>query len=85
MIRKLLGWFFGLIISVLGILNICYGNDADFGVFLILISLVFYPPTNLFIKNRFRWVIPVWIKVLLAIFLIWANLAVGALAEGYVF
>ena len=57
------GWAFGILILILGILNLLYGNDADFGAFLVLISFVFYPPVNQFVQNRFHFSIPVWMKV----------------------
>ena len=79
------GWAFGILILILGILNLLYGNDADFGAFLVLISFVFYPPVNQFVQNRFHFSIPVWMKVVLAVLLLWVNMTVGAIAEGFVF
>lgn len=85
MISKLLSWVFGILIFSLGILNLLAGNDSDFGVFLVMISFAFYPPVNEFIKKQFKIPVPNWFKIVLAIVLIWINLAVGAIAEGYVF
>ncbi len=71
--------------GTLGFINIFYGNDADFGVFMILISFLFYAPFGQFLKNKLNISISVWIKIVLTIFLIWTNLAVGAVAERYLF
>jgi len=85
MFGKLISWFFGGLLLTVGILNIVFGNDADFGVFLLLLALLYFPPVTNYIKKQFGFTLPVWIKMVLAIFSIWANLAVGAIAEGFLF
>lgn len=74
---------FGVIVFIDGLLNLFRGNDFGFGVFLILLSFIYFPPVNIFIKKRFNFSIPFILKILLGIFIIWVTLAVGALAEGY--
>jgi len=85
MTGKLIGWLFGLFVLALGITNIIYGNDSDFGFFLVLLSFIFYPPIGKFLKSHFGFLIPIWVKIVLALFILWSNIAVGAIAEGYVF
>ena len=85
MFGKLISWLFGLLVLTVGILNIIFGNDADFGVFLVLLAFLYFPPVTNYIKKQFRIALPVWIKIVLALLCIWANLAVGAIAEGNVF
>jgi len=80
---KLLNWFFGISVLIVGVLNMFYGNDADFGLFLILVSFFYFPPIQTLIKNRLGITIPVWVKIILAIVLVWVNLAIGAISEGY--
>ncbi len=82
---KISSWSFGFLVITVGFINLRYGNDADFGLFLIVVSFFYFPPVQLLLKTRFGLTIPVWIKIVCAVLLIWVNLAVGAIAEGYVF
>ena len=84
MFCKTISWFFGGLLLTVGILNIIFGNDADFGVFLVLLAFFYFPPVTNYIKKQFGFALPVWIKIILALLCIWANLAVGAIAERYV-
>jgi len=84
--RNIIGWIFGIIVFVDGILNLCWGNDFGLGVAFLLLSFIFFPPTstflNIFIKKKFDLSIPWIIKIVLGILIIWITLAVGALVEG---
>ncbi|MFW6015157.1 MAG: hypothetical protein ACOCRK_01820 [bacterium] len=81
--QNVISWIFGIAIFVDGLLNLFRGNDFSFGIFLIILSFIYFPPANTLIKKRFNFTIPVLAKILLAIFIIWVTLAVGAIAEGY--
>jgi|SRR6056297_2059862 len=80
-------WLFGILVFIDGLLNLFRGNDFGFGVFLIILSLVYFPFTNNYInsffKKKFNLTVNYLFKIALGIFIIWATLAVGALAEGY--
>ena len=78
---NILSYLFGIIAFAVGLINIFWGNDQGFGIFLCLLSLVFFPPvTNLF-REWTGFAIPGLVKVLLAIFIIWAAMGVGELPE----
>ena len=83
----LINWIFGIIVLADGLLNLFRGNDFGFGIFLIFLSLIYFPPTNIFLNNllekRFNFSIHHLLKIALGIFIIWATLAVGAVAEGF--
>ncbi|MGW8123228.1 hypothetical protein ACV07N_11265 [Roseivirga echinicomitans] len=77
------GWAFGTIVIALGLMNISRGNDFGFGVFLIILSLIYFPPSSKLLTKKLGISIHYLVKIGLAIFIIWAILAVGAIAEGY--
>ncbi len=80
-------WLFGILVFIDGLLNLFRGNDFGFGVFLIILSLVYFPFAynyiNSLVHEKFNFSINYLMKITLGIFIIWATLAVGALAEGY--
>jgi len=80
-------WLFGILVFIDGALNLFQGNDFDSVVFLIILSLLYFPFTNRYINilvnKKFNFSINYLIKLVLGIFIIWATLAVGTLAEGY--
>lgn len=75
------GWLFGLVALAIGAVNTFWGNDPGFGIFIILLSLVFLPPVNTLIKIKTGFSIPVVAKWLLAFFILWASLGVGELFD----
>jgi hypothetical protein len=76
---NLISWLFGIVVFAIGVLNVFWGNDPGFGIFLVLLSFVYFPPVNAIIKERTRFSIPAIVKVLLGIFILWASLGVGEL------
>lgn len=80
-IGELLGWTFGIIFFVIGLINVFWGNDPEFGVFIVLASLVFIPSANKIFNNITGWKIPVYMKVLLGAFILWAAIGVGELPD----
>ncbi len=76
-----ISWLLAIVVFAIGIINTFWGNDPFFGIFLVLLSLVYLPPVNFMIKERFGFSIPVILKILLAVFIIWAALGVGELFD----
>ena|SRR3990170_4327864 len=72
-------WLFGIVVFAIGVLNVFWGNDPGFGAFLLLLSLVYFPPLNAMIKKRTGFSTPGVVKILLGIFILWAALGVGEL------
>lgn len=79
---KLVGWFFFLIFLALGLMNLIVVHPVP-GIFYILYSFIFLPPINTLLKKKTGLVFPLWIKVILALIILWGTLAVGDLAELY--
>ncbi len=75
------GWVFGFIGCAIGIVNMFWGNDPYFGVFIFLASLIFFPPVTGLIRQVTGIRIPGILKILLGVFIIWAALGVGELFD----
>jgi hypothetical protein len=78
---NIMGWIFGLAVLAAGIINMFWGNDASFGVFLALFSFIYFPPANSLIEKRFGFSIHFIVKIILGVFIIWASLGVGELFD----
>jgi hypothetical protein len=79
-----LGWrffniFFGIIVIGIGVVNVFWGNDPGFGIFLLVLSCAYFPPVQARIKEKLGFAIPAIVKVLLGAFILWAALGVGEL------
>jgi hypothetical protein len=75
----LLSWIFGILVLVAGIINIFWGNDQIFGVFIVLLSFVYFPWGDVVFQRIANINIPGRAKLILAIVIIWILLGVGEL------
>ena len=75
------GWLFGMAVLAIGILNSFWGNDPGFGVFLVLLSFVYFPPVNTLTRKMFGFSIPLVAKIILGVFILWAAVGVGELFD----
>jgi hypothetical protein len=73
--------FFGVLFFAIGIINTFWGNDAGYGIFVILLSLIFFPPVIRLIKSKTGRSIPLVVKIILALFIIWSALGVAELFD----
>src|SRR5687768_9006218 len=74
---------FGTLFLAIGIVNTFWGNDTGYGIFIILLSFVFFPPFATWGRKWFGFsntLIAVG-KVLLALFILWSSLGVGELFD----
>ncbi len=78
---EIVSWLFGMVAAIIGIINIFWGNDPGYGIFIFLLSFVFVPPATKFLKTisgiSISWII----KVLLALFIIWTAMGVAELPD----
>ena len=74
-------FLFGIVVLAIGIVNMFWGNDLYFGIFLALLSLVYFLPVNTILRKIAGFSIPRigLLKIILGIFIIWAALGVGEL------
>ncbi len=75
-----ISWIFAILFFVLGILNLIFIHPVP-GLFYMLIALIYLPFTNKFLKVKFGFSIPIAIKIIVGIVILWGTLAVGDLME----
>lgn len=82
-VLKIISWIFGIVFFAIGVVNMFWGNDPEFGVFILLLSLVYFLPVNDILKNMTGFSIPKigMVKILLGVFILWAALGVGELFD----
>lgn len=78
---NILSWIFGVAVFAAGIINTFWGNDPEFGIFLLLLSFVYFPPATTAIYILFGISVPVFLKILLSVFIIWSVPGVGELFD----
>ena len=80
-VENIISWLFGVAVLGAGIINMFWGNDSLFGVFLVLLSLVYFLPVNAILKKIVGFTIPKMgiVKIVLGLLIIWAALGVGEL------
>jgi hypothetical protein len=80
---NIIGWLFGILFFAIGLINIFWGNDPFFGVFILLLSLVYFLPVNNILRKMTGFSIPGMgiVKILLGVFILWASLGVGELFD----
>ena len=85
MTTNIIGWIFGIAVRAAGVVNTVWGNDPEFGVFIFLLSLVYFPPTSNILSAIYKQVVgfpnPRIGKIVLSIFIVWATLGVGELFD----
>ena len=81
LVGKVIGWLFGILVLAAGVINTFWGQPAGFGVFLMLLSLVYFLPVNTIFERLTGYNIPAirLLRILLALFITWAAMGVGEL------
>lgn len=82
-VATIISLLFGILTVAIGFVNTFWGNDPGFGIFLMLLSLVYFLPVNDLLKKFTGFTIPAmgWIKIGLGLFIIWASVGVGELFD----
>jgi hypothetical protein len=78
---KIISWLMGILFLAIGILNMFWGNDPGFGIFILLLSFIYIPPFEALLQKWIRIKIPGILKLFLGIFILWAALGVGELFD----
>lgn len=79
--NNLISWILGVLFILIGTINLFWGNDPFFGVLIILMSLVYLPPTISIIKKKIGYSLPLFIKFIVGIFILWSAIGVGELFD----
>lgn len=79
----IISWLFGLLFFAIGIVNTFWGGDTGFGIFIVLLSLLYFLPVNDILHKKTGFTIPkMWlVKILVGLFIIWAAMGVGELFD----
>ena len=82
-VLNVISWVFGIAFFAIGVVNTFWGNDPGFGVFILLVSFVYFLPVNDILKRMTGFSIPRMgvAKILLGILILWASLGVGELFD----
>ncbi len=82
-VTDIISWLFGIVVVAIGLVNLFWGNDKGFGVFLLLLSLIYFLPVNAILRKLTGLSIPKLgiVKIILGIFILWASLGVGELFD----
>jgi len=78
---KLVSWLFSFLILAIGIINLFWGNDPGYGVFVTLAALLYFPPFTIFLTKKSGIVVPPWVRIILAVFILWSALGVAELFD----
>jgi membrane protein required for beta-lactamase induction len=76
-ISQLFGIFFGMI----AVINMGWGNDFFYGLFILLLSLVYYPFATNFLQRYLKPILVQLLKLVIGLFIIWTSLGVGELFD----
>lgn len=82
-VENILSWQFGIAVLAAGMINIFWGCDTVFGIFIALMSLVYFLPVNAILDKMLGFSIPGMgiLKIILGILIIWVVFGVGELFE----
>jgi uncharacterized protein YjeT (DUF2065 family) len=82
-VSNIISRIFGIVVFAIGVINAFWGNDSVFGIFIILLSLVYFLPAELITKKMSGFSIPRMglLKIVLGVFILWAALGVGELFD----
>ena len=78
---KYLNYPFGILFSSIGLVNTFWGNDPFFGLFILILSALYYPPLQSRIEEKINFKFKIWMKITLGAFVLWASLGVGELFD----
>ncbi len=73
-------WIFVTLFFALGVLNLIFIHPVP-GIFYLFLTLIYLPSTNAFLKKTIGFSIPLLVKIILGLVILWATLAVGDLME----
>lgn len=76
----IIGWVFGVVVLAVGVLNIILVHPVPGTVYLLL-SLIYFPPANAYLKQIVGFSIPPAVKIFLGIVIIMFTLGVSDLGD----
>lgn len=82
-VENILSWQFGTAVLAAGIINMFWGNDTLFGIFIAVLSLFYFLPVNAILDKILGFTLPKVgiVKIILGIVIVWAVFGVGELFD----
>lgn len=80
-ITGVISGIFGVLFMAIGLVNTFWGNDPQFGIFIVLLSLLFFTPVTDFITAKTGFKVHWAGKLLIGAFIFWAAIGVGELFD----
>lgn len=80
-VGNIISWIFGIVFFAIGLINTFWGNDPVFGIFIILLSFIYFPPVTNLIRKMIGFQVPLLVKIIAGAFIIWAAVGVGELFD----
>ncbi len=77
---EVISWVLGIIVFAIGLANLLLVHPVPGFVFLLL-SLLFLPPVNSYLKSRLGFSVPLLVKIILGLVIIWFTLGVSDLGD----
>ena len=74
------GWIFGTAVLATGLLNMFLVHPVP-GIAYLLLSLVYFPPANAYLRQKLGFTIPLVVKIILGIVLFMFTLGVSDLGD----
>jgi hypothetical protein len=76
-----ISWCFGIMFQSIGLINTFWGNDTFFGLLIVLVSFIYYPPVFAVVSRKLGFPIPVIARMVIGVLILWAALGVGELFD----
>lgn len=77
---NIISWIFAIVFLVIGVLNMFLVHVVP-GVFYLLLAFVYFPQVNTILKKKFGFSVPIVVRIMLGLVILWGTLAVGDIAE----
>lgn len=75
--NEVISWIFGVVFAVIGVLNLILVHVVP-GVFYLFLSLIYFPAKSIFAGIKFNNRIPLRVKIIIGLMVLWGTLAVGS-------
>lgn len=78
--QAIVSWFFGIIVFIIGVLNLVLVHPVP-GIVALVLSFFFFPVTNVLLRHYLGFSIPLVVKIVLGLLIIWFTLGVSDLGD----
>jgi hypothetical protein len=75
-----ISWIFSVLFFLLGILNLIWVHAVP-GFIYIVLGCLYLPVTNSFLNKKMGFTVPLLVKIIFGVLVLWGTLAVGDLME----